>query len=338
MQEAWAGVPRSVARRSAPQRIRATGGAAGPRVAQAVPRTAEAFRKDRSGKVSRGWTLRNCFATPSSGAPVTSTSRPATCPFIRVDGELLPTPFPELTPDRRAAVRRRVDAAAQGGGVRARHARPTSPTRWRASGASASTCCGSPTPSGSRSDGSAPRTSRFEELSLPPSIRSLAETQARPDPRHRADRRGQDHDDRDAPRVHQPDPARAHRDDRGPDRGGVQRRDVGDPPARGRSRHRVLRRGAAAVAPPGPRRDLPRGDPRPRDGARRDPGRADRPPRDVDDAHDRRGRDDLADRRDVPAGAAGPGARVDRRRAARRGLPAAPRARRRHAAASPPSR
>ena len=123
----------------------------------------------------------------------------------------------------------------------------------------------------------------------------------RPRPRHRPYRRGQDDDHREPARVYQPHAARAHRHDRGSDRGRVHRRDVGDPPARGRTRHRVLRRGAATGAAAGSRRHLPRGDPRRRNGARGDPGRADRAPRPLDDAHDRCRRDRVADRRDVPA-------------------------------------
>ena len=164
-------------------------------------------------------------------------------PFIRVDGELLPTPFPEVTPDRRAAVRRRADAAAQGGGVRQdaggglrlHDGRRRSLPRERAA-AVRHRRAGDPV--------GEPRGPHVRGALAARVDRIARRDQAWTDPRHRANGHGQDDDDRRAPRVHQPDPPRAHRDDRGPDRGGVQRRDVGDPPARGR----------AATPSPTPRR------------------------------------------------------------------------------------
>ena len=92
---------------------------------------------------------------------------------------------------------------------------------------------------------------------------------ARPDPRHRRDRRRQDDDARVDARPHQPHAAAAHRHDRGSDRDPPLRRGLHRQPARGRARHGVVQRGAAARSSPGPRRDPDRRAPRQRDRPRR---------------------------------------------------------------------
>ena len=71
-------------------------------------------------------------------------------------------------------------------------------------------------------------------------------------------------------------------------------------PARGRSRHRELRAGAAARPAPGPGRDPDRRAARRRDGAHRAAGRRIRPPRLLHPPHDRRGRDDRPHDRVLP--------------------------------------
>ena len=67
---------------------------------------------------------------------------------------------------------------------------------------------------------------------------------ARSRARHRSDRLGEDHDARLDDRLHQRDPAQAHRDDRGPDRDPARRQGGDRQPARGRNRHRRLPRRA----------------------------------------------------------------------------------------------
>ena len=154
----------------------------------------------------------------------------------------------------------------------------------------------------------------------------------RPDPRHRRDRRRQDDDARLDARPHQPHAAAAHRHDRGSDRDPPLRRELHRQPARGRARHRLVQPGAATRAAAGPRHHPDRRAPRRRDGGDGAPGGRVRPPRAVDDAHARRGRDGRAHGRVLPGGEAGAGALDPRRRAARRGQPA-PRSRASTAAA-----
>ena len=174
---------------------------------------------------------------------------------------------------------------------------------------------------------------------------------ARPRPRHRPDRVGQVDDARGAARPHQPDPARAHPHDRGPDRVPAQAQELHRQPARDRAGRDVVRRVAALRAPPGPRRDPRRRDARPRDDRDRAHRRRDRPPRLRDAAHPERAADDRPHHRRLPRRAAGPGAGPARRHAAgdrhpeprphrRRRRPRArardPRARRRRPEPDPP--
>ena len=114
---------------------------------------------------------------------------------------------------------------------------------------------------------------------------------ARPHPRDRPDRFGQDHHARRDDRLPQPHQAGAHRDGRGPDRGAAPRRRRLDQPARSRPGHRRLPVGASRGAAAGPRRHPDRRDARHRDGARGDAGGRDRPPRALDAAHAGRDRD-----------------------------------------------
>jgi hypothetical protein len=65
-------------------------------------------------------------------------------------------------------------------------------------------------------------------------------------------RLGQDDHPGQPARSRQPDPARPHRHDRGPDRVPAPPQAVRGQPARGRRRHQRLRRGAQAGAAPGP--------------------------------------------------------------------------------------
>ena len=137
---------------------------------------------------------------------------------------------------------------------------------------------------------------------------------ARPRPRHRPDRLGQDDDARLDDRPHQRRLQPPHRDDRGPDRDPARRQGVDRQPARGRHRHRRLPLRAEAGAAPGPRRDPRRRDARRRDGEdRADRGR-DRSPRVLDAAHDQRDRLDQPHHRLLPAARAAAGAHVARRR------------------------
>ena len=84
-------VPRGVGPQSSESR------AEGPPLTQAVPRTAEAFRKDRFRKGLEGMDpaelLRYAVERRASDVHV----KAGNVPFIRVDGELLPAPFPEVT-------------------------------------------------------------------------------------------------------------------------------------------------------------------------------------------------------------------------------------------------
>ena len=94
-------------------------------------------------------------------------------------------------------------------------------------------------------------------------------------------------------------------------------------PARGRTRHRVVRPGAAARAPAGPRHDPDRRAARRRDRADRTAGSGVRPSRALDAAHDRRGRDRRPHDRVLPAGEAGGDPLDHGRRPPRRDQPAA---------------
>ena len=92
---------------------------------------------------------------------------------------------------------------------------------------------------------------------------------------------------------------------------------------------RLVRRGAAARAPPGPGRDPDRRAARRRDRADGAPGGRVRAPRPLDAAHARRGRDVRPHGRVLPAREAGRDPLDPRRRPARRRQPAAAAARRR---------
>src|SRR5437763_8543239 len=146
----------------------------------------------------------------------------------------------------------------------------------------------------------------------------------RPDPRHGRDRLREDDDARGHDRLHQPGAPAAHRHDRGPDRDPARRSRLHRQPARGRARHRVVRAGAPPRAAPGPRRDPDRRAARRRDGADGAPGRRVRASRPLDDAHDRRRRDDRADDRVLPRGQAAADPVDHCRRPRRRREPAAP--------------
>ena len=146
---------------------------------------------------------------------------------------------------------------------------------------------------------------------------------SRPRARHRRDRLGQDDHARGGDRPHQPHAAPAHRHDRGPDRDPPLRPGLHRQPARGRARHRVVPRRDPARAAPGPRRDPDRRAPRRRDRRDRAQGRRVGPPRLLDDAHDRRRRDDRPDDRVLPGGQAGADPLDPRGRPARRRQPAA---------------
>ncbi len=115
----------------------------------------------------------------------------------------------------------------------------------------------------------------------------------------------------------------AHRHDRGPDRDPARRPRLHRQPARGRARHRGVPAGAPPRAAPGPGRDPDRRAARLRDGADRAPGGRVGPPRALDDAHDRRGRDDRPHDRVLPRGQAAADPLDHGRRAARRRQPAA---------------
>src|SRR5205085_1897221 len=95
-------------------------------------------------------------------------------------------------------------------------------------------------------------------------------------------------------------------------------------PGRDRLRHRAVRAGAASGALPGPRRDPDRRAARRGDGADGAPGGRVGPPRPLDDAHDRRGRDGGADGRVLPRREAATDPLDPRRDAAGRRQPAAP--------------
>ena len=164
----------------------------------------------------------------------------------------------------------------------------TPPTSCRAS---ASTPSASAARSRSPSASSRARCRPSTSSSLPPGVPRARRGAPRPRPRHGRDRLGQDDDARRDDRPHQPVAAAAHRHDRGPDRDPPSRPRLHRQPARGRARHRVVRAGAPPRAAPGPGRDPDRRAPRRGDGADRAPGGRVRPPRALDDAHDRRRRD-----------------------------------------------
>ena len=81
----------------------------------------------------------------------------------------------------------------------------------------------------------------IEELALPPVIAELAQEERGIVLVTGTDRLGQDDHDRGHDRPDQLDQVAPHRDDRGPDRGPAPRQALGDQPARGRHRHRVVR-------------------------------------------------------------------------------------------------
>ncbi len=152
----------------------------------------------------------------------------------------------------------------------------------------------------------------FEELRLPSVMQELADSPRGLVLDHRAHRHRQDDHDRLDDRTHQPYPPRAHRHDRGPDRGDARRRALDRSAARDRDRHGLVLGRAQARDPPGSRRHLHRRDPRPRVGAVGDPGGRDRTPRDLDASHDRLHGDDQPGARPVPAAAAAGGPHVVR--------------------------
>ena len=87
----------------------------------------------------------------------------------------------------------------------------------------------------------------LEELGLPASLHSLTDKPRGPRARDRPDRLGQVDDARGDDRRHQPRPAHEpHPHDRGPDRVRAPAQELHRQPARGRRRHRELRRGACA--------------------------------------------------------------------------------------------
>ena len=141
-------------------------------------------------------------------------------------------------------------------------------------------------------------------------------------PRDRRDGLREVHDARRDGRQDQPVAEAAHRHDRGPDRDRPPGPRLHREPARGRPRHRVVQAGAPPRAPPGPRRDPDRRAPRRGDRPRRAPGGRVRPPRPLDAAHARRGRDDRAADRVLPADEAADDPPDHRGRAARRRQPA----------------
>ena len=163
----------------------------------------------------------------------------------------------------------------------------------------------------------------FEEIGLPDSIKALADEHARADPRDRPDRIGQDHDARRDDRLSERDEGRAHRHDRGPDRGAAQGRARVDQPARDRPGHHRLPVRAASRVATGPRCDPDRRDARHRDRPRRAAGRRNRSPRAVDAAYAGRHRDGQPRDRLLPAASAEAGAAHARRHVARDRLPAA---------------
>ena len=177
----------------------------------------------------------------------------------------------------------------------------------------------------------------FSRLGLPDGVSRAGRGAPRARPRHRRDRLGEVDDPRRDRQLDQPQPAAAHRHDRGSDRVRARRLGLHRQPARGRARHRVVHGGAPARAAPGPGRDPDRR--ASRRGVRQGgaPGGRVGPLRPLHDAHDRRRRDDRPARRVLSARQAADDAPDPRRRPARRRQPAPP-SRRRAAAAWQPSR
>ena len=128
--------------------------------------------------------------------------------------------------------------------------------------------------------------------------------------RDRPDRLGQVHLAGGDDRRDQPDPRRAHHDDRGPDRVSARAQEVPGQSARARLRCAQLRRGAEGRPARGSRRDPRGGDARPGDDLHRPDRRRDRPPRVRHAAHPRHGPDDRPHHRRVPRTPAGPGTRA----------------------------
>ncbi len=166
-----------------------------------------------------------------------------------------------------------------------------------------------------RSCGPSPtRSCPSSSLGLPASVSQFAELPTRPPAGHRAHRLGQVDDPGVAGRHHQPDQAGPHHDRGGPDRVPPPPQDGGGQPAGGGGGHAVLRQGAQARPPPGPRRDPGGRDARPRDHPHRAHGGGDGPPGLRDPPHPGRPAVDRPDHRRVPrppaaagAGAAGVG-------------------------------
>ncbi len=158
---------------------------------------------------------------------------------------------------------------------------------------------------------------------------------ARPRPRHRRNRIRQDDVARVDARPHQPDPAPAHRHDRGSDRDPPSRSQLHRQSARGRPRHGELRAGAPARVAAGPRRDPDRRASRRRDGAHRAAGRRIGPSRVLHPPHDRRRRDDRPHDRVLPSGQAAADPLDPRRHPPRRRQPEAPAACRRRSRSRP---
>ena len=95
--------------------------------------------------------------------------------------------------------------------------------------------------------------------------------------------------------------ARAHRDDRGPDRVPARPQELPRQPARAARRHPLVPGRAALGAPPGPGRRADRRDARPRDDRVGPAHRRDRPPDLRDPAHELGVADDQPDHRRLPA-------------------------------------
>ena len=141
--------------------------------AQAVPRTAEAFRRI-PGKVSGmdpAELLRYAVERRASDVHLKAGNVPVHQGGRRAAAH--PVPGSPPTDARQFADALMPPHKAE---EFARTRRPTSPTRWRASGGSASTCCASRDTVGLAIRWVSPEDLTFEELSLPTAIRSLAET------------------------------------------------------------------------------------------------------------------------------------------------------------------
>ena len=155
---------------------------------------------------------------------------------------------------RDRAHRVRDHAEEPGRGVPRRPARPTSRTRCRAWAGSASTCTASAGASASCCGACSRRSPASTRSGCRPSVRRLAEN-----PRGLVLVTGPTGSGKTTTLAAMVDHINStmsapHRDDRGSDRGPARRQAVDRQPARGRHRHRRLRRRVAAGAAPGPRR------------------------------------------------------------------------------------